>query len=145
MFGPLMGFFIRLQRPPSFYDRVIFPFVEQVFLSFCGGGLFILLWWRSIYSFVVNNVGGFGCMPGFARNIAHFIFHMFWVILFGCYFVKIHYFLIVKQTELLVSNKILYEGMTLFNLNFSFKFEKKKYDNNCEKQNCVISAVIFAF
>ena len=39
---------------------------------------------------MVNNVGGFGCMPGFDRNIAHFIFGMFWVILFGSYFVKIY-------------------------------------------------------
>ena len=29
-------------------------------------------------------------MPGFDRNIAYFIFDMSWVILFGCYFVKIY-------------------------------------------------------
>ena len=39
---------------------------------------------------MVINVGDLGCMPGFDRNIAHFIFDMFWVFFFGCYFVKIY-------------------------------------------------------
>ena len=72
------------------WTRSFYPFVVVVYLSFCGGGLFILLWWWSLYPFVVNKVGGFGCIPGFDRNIAHFIFEMFWVVLFGCYFVKIY-------------------------------------------------------
>ena len=86
MFGPLMGSFFLLWGPSILlWWRSIFPFVD-VFLSF-RGGLFILLQWRSLYPFVVNNAHGFGCMQGFARNIAHFIFDMLYVILFGCYFV----------------------------------------------------------
>ena len=66
------------------WQRSVFPFVEEMFLSFFGGGLFILLWWRSLYPFVVKNVGGFGCMPGFSRNMVHFNFDVlgypFWML-----------------------------------------------------------------
>ena len=41
--------------------------------------------------------------------------------------------------------QILYEGVTVFNVYFSLKFEKKIYDNKCERENCVISAAILAF
>ena len=131
-FGPLMGSFILLWRSSILlWQRYsFFPFVEQVCLSLCGGGLFILLQWWSLCPFVVNNVGGFGCIPGCDRNIAHFIFDMFWVILFGCYFVKIYmlyiWFSIVKQKELLVSNKILYEGVTAFNVFVLHSYLKRK-------------------
>ena len=35
--------------------------------------------------------------------------------------------------ELLNSNKVLYDGVTVFNVYFSFQFEKKIFDNNYEK------------
>ena len=60
--------------------RPLFPFVVEVSLPFCGRDSFILLWWRPLYSLVVNNVDGSGFMPGFARNMAYFIFDIFCVI-----------------------------------------------------------------
>ena len=53
------------------------------------------------------------------------LFLMCFGLSYWCYFVKIHCFLIVKYMVLLVSNKILYDGVAVFNVYFSFKFEKK--------------------
>ena len=41
--------------------------------------------------------------------------------------------------------QILHEGVTVFNVYFLLKFEKKVYDNKCEKYNYVIYAVILPF
>ena len=71
------------------FDGFFYPFVGTLH-PFMVEVFFFLLWSRSLYPFAVNNLGGFECMPGFDRNIAHFIFDMSWVILFGCYFVKIY-------------------------------------------------------
>ena len=77
---------------------------------------------------MVNNVGGFDCMPGFDRNVAHFIFGMFWVILFGCYFMKICMLYMFFDCEIdgaFSLNKILYEGVTVFDV-FVFRSNLKR-------------------
>ena len=51
--------------------------------------------------------------------------------LFGCYFVKIYFASEIHGAS--GFKQILYEGVTVFNVYFSLKFEKKIYDNKCER------------
>ena len=39
------------------------------------------MWQKPLNPFLVNNAGDLGYFPGFSRNMAHFIFDVFWVIL----------------------------------------------------------------
>ena len=83
MFSPLMGSPIPLcwKRPHRLMKESLFSFVGEVYLSFCGGVLCIILWCRPLYLFFVNNLSIFRCLLVFARNMTHFILDMFSVIL----------------------------------------------------------------
>ena len=120
MFTALLVFFHSFVVGASIFLwwRSDFPLVEELFLSFCSGCFFVLLWW----------------MLGVVSNLCQVLlepwptlFLTCFALSFGCYFVKMHYFLIVKCMELLVSNKVLYNGVTVFSVYLFYSNLKTKY------------------
>ena len=65
-------------------------------------------------------------MPDFNRNIIHFIFDMFWVIIFGCYFVNIYFlFFDCKIDGAFSFKQNIIQGVTGFNM-FIFHLNVKR-------------------
>lgn len=119
--------------PHPFVLEETSSFNERVSFFFCGGGVSILLRWSSLYHFVVQaslsifckQFEYFSMLASFCQKHDSFYSRHVFGYPFECYFVKIHYFLIVKFMELLNPNKVLYDGVTVFNIYLHFTLKRK--------------------